>query len=195
MDRLLLLPPPSGGGDGTQLLLAGLSVSPLRARLTLSSGGLLLRQWRRVFNRDGGELLKSKARPVWPAKAAREADLSRLAGAWGSLGRDLAPRAAPEEPAGRRLCHLGFDTGELHALPLSLPAYQLLAPPPHATPRSVRNKLAWHYTRHLLRHLLPQLARVAARTVRWWLPLAVLLLALAVYVLSPWEALSSFDLL
>ena len=63
--------------------------------------------------------------------------------------------------------------------------------PPHATPRSVRNKLAWHYTRHLLRHLLPQLARVAARTVRWWLPLAVLLLALVVYVLSPWEALSS----
>ena len=59
----------------------------------------------------------------------------------------------------------------------------------------MRNKLAWHYARHLLRQLLPQLARFAARTVRWWLPLAVLLLALAVYALSPWEAPSPFAVL
>jgi hypothetical protein len=65
VDRLLLLPPPSGGG-GAHLQRAGLSVSPLRARLTLSSGGLLLRQWRRVFNRDGGELLSRK-----PARCGR----------------------------------------------------------------------------------------------------------------------------
>ena len=119
-------------------MVAGLSVSPLRARLTLSSGGLLLRQWRRVFNRDGGEL---------------------------------------------------------HALPLSLPAYQLHAPPPHATPRSVRNKLVWHYSRHLLRHLLQRLARVAARTVRWWLPVAVLLLALAVTCLLSPRTPSALNLL
>ena len=56
----------------------------------------------------------------------------------------------------------------------------------------MRNKLAWHYARHLLRQLLPQLARVAARTLHWWLPLAVLLLALAVYALSPWEALAVY---
>ena len=59
----------------------------------------------------------------------------------------------------------------------------------------MRNKLAWHYARHLLRHMLPQLARVAARTMRWWLPLAVQLLALDVYALSPWEASSQFAVL
>ena len=127
-----------------------------------------------------------------PARATQGAHSPRLLGASGSLRRDLThPESCLRRASWLKPVPPGSDPGELHALPLSLPAYQLLAPPPHATPRSVRNKLAWHYTRHLLRHLLPQLARVAARTVRWWLPLAVLLLALAVYVLSPWEALLS----
>ena len=34
-----------------------------------------------------------------------------LAGAWGSLGRDLALKEAPREPAGRRLSQLGLDLG------------------------------------------------------------------------------------
>ena len=44
--------------------------------------------------------------PRWPAGAALAADWSRLAGAWGSLGHDLAMKAASREPARRNLCQL-----------------------------------------------------------------------------------------
>ena len=83
---------------------------------------------------------------------------------------------------------LSAAVGELHALPLTLPAYRLQAPPPHAAPRSVRRMLVWHYSRHLLRRLLPQLARVAMRAVRCWLPVLVLLVALGLCML-PWHEL------
>ena len=53
----------------------------------------------------------SKARPVWPASisAAEAAGWPRLAGARGSLRRELALRGASGEPADRSLCHLVFD--------------------------------------------------------------------------------------
>mgnify|MGYP001220968037 CR=1 FL=1 len=52
-----------------------------------------------------------ETRPVWPARAAQEADWPRLAEARGSLRRDLALKAASRAPAGRRLSQLDFDLG------------------------------------------------------------------------------------
>ena len=45
-------------------------------------------------------LALSKPGPVWPAGAEHAAEWQRLPEAWGSLRRDLAPRAASGAPAG-----------------------------------------------------------------------------------------------
>ena len=53
---------------------------------------------------------RDRARCGQPARA-QAPDWPRLAGAWGSLERDLALREASGEPAGRGLRRLAFDTG------------------------------------------------------------------------------------
>eukprot|EP00964_Phaeocystis_antarctica_P049086 scaffold28427_cov48-Phaeocystis_antarctica.AAC.1 len=58
-----------------------------------------------------------RPRPVWPASAAQAAGRPRLAGASGSLRRDLALAEASGAPAGRRLSHLVSDLGGGSARP------------------------------------------------------------------------------
>ena len=53
---------------------------------------------------------------VWPASAAQAAGSPRRAGAWGTLRRGLALKAALGEPAGRGPSRLAFDnTGRAEA--------------------------------------------------------------------------------
>ena len=53
----------------------------------------------------------SRPRPIRPDSAAQATGRPRLAGAWGSLRRDLTLREADGAPAGRILSQRVFDIG------------------------------------------------------------------------------------
>ena len=88
----------------------------------------------RVVLPSGASLCRKQARSGRPASAAEAADCPRMAGAWGSLRRDLALQAASGASAGRRPSHLASDMAV--SLRGGAPLCQTQAGPKSASGRS-----------------------------------------------------------
>jgi len=79
---------------------------------------------------------------LWLARALQAADRPRLAGAWGSLGYDLALREASGAPAGRRLSQLVFDMAQCTCASPAASAARKMAPTFSAERRLSKTRLS-----------------------------------------------------